>query len=72
MENVANLTQEINKKIVYNKDKKAVGLAPEFPIYSLPESERVTEIKDEEVKKYQQKAQEWIIRGGNKLTVVPQ
>ena len=72
MESVAQLTHEVNKKVVFNKDKKAVGLAPEFPNYSLPESERVTEIKDEEVKKYQQKAQEWIIKGGSKLTVGPQ
>lgn len=72
MENVAQLTQDINKKIVFNKDTKSVGLAPEFPNYCLPEAERVTEIKDEEVKKYQQKAQEWIYRGGNKLTVIPQ
>ena len=71
MEQVAKMTQEINKKIVYNKEKRAVGLSPEFPNYSLPESERVTEIKDDEVKKYQMKAQEWIMRGGSQLSVVP-
>ena len=68
IENAAKLTQDVNKKIVYDHKKNAIGLAPNFPNYSLPPEDRILEIKDEEVRKYQRKAQEWIMNGGSKLT----
>lgn len=71
IKNAVKLILQLNKKFVYDNKNMSIGLSPEYPNYSLPAEERIVEIKENELPKYQKKAYEWIMRGSRNVNVSP-